>query len=279
MGGDVVVGVDGTVSSQRAVLWAAEAARIRSARLVLVHALREAEPRSVDGWSRLVGGDAALFLENEKRRVQRAEPGVVVVAVPEDNSPARVLARLSRGASLLVVGTRRTSRCARPWSGMLEYQVVAGSVCSVAVVPPVTGMFQNRVVVGTDGSADSRAAVRAAADLAGRLGAVLEVLHAWQRAGQRDDGEEPDLGSPPAAPRELVRDVVDGLGAERPGLEIQGRLVESHPVAALMEAAARSRVLVVGRRGAQRVPRVPVGSTSHALVLASPCALLVTRRA
>lgn len=280
MPSEVVVGVDGTVSSQRAVLWAAEAARARSADLVLVHATLESEPRVADEWSKLVGTEPAVVLRNEQRRAGQAAPGLVVRAEAPDDSPARALVRRSRTASVVVVGTRRMTRCARPWSGMLEYQVVAGSTCDVVVVPPVTGLFENRLVVGTDGSRDGQAAVTAAADLAVRLGAVLEVLHAWQRPGGcafQDEDEAGLAASPPARLRRLLGAVVDRTADARPGLTVEGRLVESHPVPALLAAASGSRVLVVGARGRQRVQRVRVGSTSHALTLSTPCALVVAR--
>lgn len=264
MGHEVVVGVEGTLSSRRAVHWAAEAAWARRTELLLVHAVGKPAPGQEAAWSRAVDGGVHEMLRREADRVRRAEPGLTVRAEVDLDTPARALTQRSRTAQLVVVGTRRTTAAQRVFSGSLSYQVAAGASCSVAVVPPLTGHAENRVVVGLDHSPDAQAAVRAGAREADRVGARLELLHAWQPPGEAGD-------------RALVDGAADDLADDFPGLAVDRRLVQSHPAIALLTAAAGARLLVVGSRGTDGVPRIPLGATSHALVLHAPCPVLVVR--
>lgn len=279
MSAEVVVGVSGTPSSERAVRWAGEAAVVRHAELVLVHAVGDA----VSGyglWDDGVAAGVQEVLDREADRVRAALPTLTVRTEIDLDRPARCLTNRSGTAALVVVGTRRTTQAQRVFSGSLAYQVVAGAHCPVAVVPPATAPSENRVVVGADGSPDSVAAVRAGAHEADVTGGVLEVVHAWQEVAVIAP-----VTPEPARLWSIVRDdeqvvlaeATAGLAEDFPGLVVERTLVESSPAEALLAAAARARLVVIGSRGRHGIARMLLGSTSHAVVLHSPSPVLVVR--
>lgn len=286
MAGEVVVGVDGTFCSQAAVRWGAEIALARHQELVLLHAVADA-PEGPDGrdgrdpaWEAASAAEAEQILARAAEHAHDEEPDLRVRTEVERGAPAPCLVRRSGTAGLVVVGTRRTTQAQHVYSGSLAYEILAGAACSAAVVPPAGDLADNRVVVGVDGSPDGAVALREAAREAGRLGAVLVAVHAWQ--------EPPALRTTSWVAPEVVarvrdradavlRGCVAALQEEVPGARIRTTLVHAPPAAALLAAAAHARLLVVGGRGVGGVARAPLGTTSHAVILHSRCPVLVVR--
>jgi nucleotide-binding universal stress UspA family protein len=280
MNGEVVVGVAGTPSSQDAVRWGADAAQARGVELVLVHAVGLPVAGYEGVWDDALNAGVSAMLAREAEVAGEAYPDLKVRTEVDMETPGRALTRRSGEASVLVVGTRRTTPQHRVYSGSLAYQVVAGARCPVVVVPPSVRVPENRVVVGADGSSEGLEAVRVAAREADRTGAVLQVVHAWR--------EPTILASVGWVPPELPSAVKDeervvlgestaGLAEEYPDLEVERTLAEADPSSALLAAAALARLLVVGSHGRGGVARMLLGSVSHAMVLHSPCPVLVVR--
>lgn len=134
------------------------------------------------------------------------------------------------------------------------------------------------VVLATDGSEESDLAARAAADLCGRTGADLHVIHAWD--------------STPAAFPVPVRVLRSRLPREEAAglLESQleriraggGAVKEAHlrrgPVAGEIAGLAReldADLVVLGTRGTGAMERLMLGSVSEEVARTSPCPTLV----
>ena len=135
MGGIVVVGVDESDGSRRAVEWAAEEARLRGAVL-----------RPVLAWSFLDQPegkfDAAYGEDDALRRLDQAleAAGVDLRAIEVDRRavndlPARALLDASKDADLLVVGSRGAGGFKGLLLGSVSQQVVQHAPCPVTVVP------------------------------------------------------------------------------------------------------------------------------------------------
>lgn len=143
------------------------------------------------------------------------------------------------------------------------------------------------IVVGFDGSEPAVAALRWAADEAALRGVELHVLRAWSLVGElsvalevRDDvtGPVPPVSELEAsAQRRLEGDIAEVLPAERRS-HVRCRAVRGHPVTALLEAAGRAELLVVGPRGRGRVAELVLGSVSLACVHQAPCPVVVVHR-
>jgi nucleotide-binding universal stress UspA family protein len=275
----VVVGVEGTESSQDALVWAARTALARHAPLHVLHAVGLPVVGLETYWDDAVEQAARDLVEKESLRATEAAPGVQVHTVVDQQSPGRALTQRSVDAQLVVVGTHRLTPAERVFSGSLAYQVAAGAHCPVVVVPTLPTEVADRVVVGADGSADSLAAIRAAAVEADRAGLALHVVHAWQQPAVYVDVNllaEYDHVFREAA-QVLLGESVAGLGEDFPDLVITQDLVQGQAATALLDAAQDARLLVVGSRGLHGVTRMLLGSVSHAVVLHAPCPVLVVR--
>ncbi|MFD5387088.1 universal stress protein [Streptomyces sp. NPDC127074] len=108
------------------------------------------------------------------------------------------------------------------------------------------------VTVGLDGSAESVAAAHWAADEAERRDLALRLTHAWILL-------RPPTPDSPAADEQnywakrIVHDTHAELARDHPKLTIIEDLVADEAETALLDAAARSRMLVLGSRGLDRV--------------------------
>jgi nucleotide-binding universal stress UspA family protein len=136
------------------------------------------------------------------------------------------------------------------------------------------------VVVGVDGSPSATRAAEAAADLATRRGLPLLVLHVFSW---------PALYPPilPASvaeqsdPRAVARQIVDTTAATvaqtHPDLDIDVRLVDGYPPAALVDASRRAAFLVVGHRGRGGFAELLTGSVGVHATTHARCPVLIVR--
>ena len=140
------------------------------------------------------------------------------------------------------------------------------------------------VVVGVDGTAESRAALQYAVEEAARRGgrvraiSVFVPVEYWAAelgvsARQVTADIEADL-------RQRTRAEVDAVRASRPGLTLVPVEVRALPGSAaqvLVEQSRTADLLVVGHRGHGAVASVMLGSVALRCVLTAECAVTVVR--
>lgn len=133
----IVVGVDGSSSSDEALLWAAEEAIRSSAELVLVHGWTypyagtksaASEPR--DEMRR----DAMRVLEAGTLRAAQVAPSVSTQAIISEEAPAKAILDAAVGSDLVVVGSRGRGGFASLVLGSVSRTVLQHSPCPVAVI-------------------------------------------------------------------------------------------------------------------------------------------------
>jgi nucleotide-binding universal stress UspA family protein len=128
----IIVGVDGSPDSRRAVEWAAELADHVDARVVAVHAvgLLEHERGDPDGTH------LRPQLDTWTAALDRLAPGRVerrlVVGEPVDALETVVA---DRAADLVVVGSRGTGTRAARRLGSTSLRLAEGCACPVVIVP------------------------------------------------------------------------------------------------------------------------------------------------
>ncbi|MFJ2776793.1 MULTISPECIES: universal stress protein [unclassified Kitasatospora] len=134
-----------------------------------------------------------------------------------------------------------------------------------------------RIVVGIDGSAPSKAALRWAVGQATLTGAVVHVVAAWEYpalygwfAPMTDNGFEE------SARRTLTAEVDEVVGADRP-VEIRESLVLGHAAEVLLEAAENADLLVLGSRGRGTFARTLLGSVSVRCAVHGACPVVIVR--
>jgi nucleotide-binding universal stress UspA family protein len=126
-------------------------------------------------------------------------------------------------------------------------------------------MRHTAIVVGTDGSEQSRTTVRWAAAQARLRSAPLKILTAypWNGPPEALDGVGELPG--PVAQRfgQLAAAAAAEARAQQPGIEVTGAAVIGDPATALVEAGRTAAMLVVGNRGRGGFASLVLGSVSQ----------------
>ncbi|MBO9555045.1 universal stress protein [Cellulomonas sp.] len=283
----IVVGYDGSTHADEALAWAAkEAARVR-APLQIVHV----EHALVDGY---VIADRPLdqvaqvgerVLARGVERVQGMEPDIEVTTHLElrDSAPA-VLVEASRGAQLLVVGSRGRGGFAGLLLGSVSIAVSAHAYCPVVVVrrhrpwaatPPV-----RPVVVGVDTSSTSARAVDFAFDQASGRSAPLVAVHGWEMPsmiGQVPPWRPAEVEELRVAEKALTSESLAGHAERYPDVEVRPLVRAGSPAQVLLAAAVDAEMLVLGSRGVGGFRGLLLGSVSQAVLHHATCPVAVVR--
>lgn len=138
--GRIVVGIDSSADSVRALRWALQEATLRDAELELVHAFPTPEIVALPAIVTLPTNDELRLGAEEIIEDALAEvggPGEVTVSTTvRAGGSARVLCEAAEGADLLVVGARGLGGFRGLLLGSVSQQVVAHSPCPVLVMVP-----------------------------------------------------------------------------------------------------------------------------------------------
>lgn len=133
----IVVGVDGSVYSERALDWALDEAKARRGKLVVLHSYEygivAANPYAGEALTQLEH-DAEELLE--RAIVRASASGIEVDGRIAYGSASHALVEASAGADLLVVGSRGRGGLAGALLGSVSQACVHHAACPVVVVPP-----------------------------------------------------------------------------------------------------------------------------------------------
>jgi len=280
---DVVVGVDGSEASRRALDRALRLARLTHRTTRVVHAWSAPSP-VVTPLSTPFVFDAQLrdqalhtascLLEQEiAAGLERAGydvAGPVLGLLKEGLAPA-VLAEAAEEAAVVVLGTRAHGRVTA-LLGTAVPHLLHRATCPVLVVPEraAAGEPFRRVVVGFDGSPSAQAALRWALDVAHADPTQLVVLRAT---------DERRLPSPWAHVRQSAAELRAEVVACDPRAEhADVQLVPGNADTVLPSAAGPQDLLVVGSRGRGGLKGMLLGSVS-AYCVSNPIATVAVVRA
>lgn len=140
-----------------------------------------------------------------------------------------------------------------------------------------TPIVPRRIVVGVDGSPESKEALRWAARLADAEKATIEVVSAWEDPvtyGWAAYPTYPESNPRAELEKATEQDVDEVFGEQRPaGLEI--KVAEGTPVRVLLRAAKDAVAIVVGSRGRGGFKELLLGSVSHAVTQHATVPVLV----
>jgi nucleotide-binding universal stress UspA family protein len=141
-----------------------------------------------------------------------------------------------------------------------------------------TGETARRIVVGVDGSDESKEALRWAAEQAGYTGSSLDVVTVWQvPLGFGWPAVLPEDYNPEADAKQVLDAVIEEVLGANPKVEIRRIVEEGQAAAALLEHSKGARELVVGSRGRGGFAGMLLGSTSNQCVQHASCPVVVTR--
>jgi nucleotide-binding universal stress UspA family protein len=280
----IVVGFDGSESSQQAIEWAASEAERRraSVRVVTSYSMEPltdfaagATDSGVDMTE--IEAECTDRLQSATAAVFDGHPGVDHEIEAVRVSPARALLTEAEHADLVVVGSTGAGAFTRFLLGSTTGALLASCPCPVVVVPTEAPESTGRIVVGTDGSEHADHAVRWAADEADRRGAELVIVHGWKRhyhltiegVDQADDFTPVDA--------ELILDqAVEAVRAVS-GANVVGQLVEGSVADTLLDLSKTADLLVVGSRGRGGFRAMLFGSIASSVATHSHCPAVIVR--
>ncbi len=265
---DVLVGYDGSLSSQEAVNWAAHEAGERGVMLTVCHA-----------WT---PGDAGPPLGPGEDPARESAQWILSTAVPNpdparvrhvlvEGPVARALCEQSAGASMLVVGSRSLEGLSGLLLGSVSLHVAARASVPVVVARghwrPAGGYVPGHVVVGVDGSP----AAEATLSFAGAEAALHQVPLTAVCALADAPG---DLAAAALIEEDFERSVIT-WEKDHPEVELHRLVTGASARHALLMAAQDAQLLVLGDRGRGGLPGMALGSIATALLSHAPCPVAV----
>lgn len=276
----VVVGVDGSDQSRRALRWAAEFAAHHRVPLQLVYAaevpveygpgmagpLYDLEALREHGESVV----AAAAVEATEVSTPIAEITISTDAVL--GSAVQVLRLRSESARLVVVGSRGRGAFRRTLLGSVSTSIARHAGCPVAVIPESETPPDGPVVVGVDGSPCSVEAVAIAFDEAARRGARLIAVHAWSefyryeaRSTMQTEAEA------------VLAEGLAGYAEKYPEVSVERNVVEDRPAKAILAAGAGAQLIVVGSHGRGGFVGMTLGSVAQTVLHGAEGPLIIAR--
>ena len=145
-------------------------------------------------------------------------------------------------------------------------------------------MFSS-IVVGTDGSDTATKAVRQAVELAGSLGAKLELVSAYEPVPAQRINEErreaPEDLQWAINPREDVDATLEEAAkiARDAGVQVELFARQGDPADAILDVAeeVEADLIVVGNKGMTGAKRFLLGSVPNKVSHHAPCSVLIIR--
>ncbi|POX51328.1 hypothetical protein C3489_20320 [Streptomyces sp. Ru71] len=287
----VIAAVDGSEDSLRALDWAADAARRRSAPLRAVH-VRQYVAWAQPGAPVVVPPppeEDPVLTEVRARLADR--PGLPATEyVGIDGAPGAALPELAADAQLLVLGSRGRGGFASLLLGSNGLTAARDAECPVVIVPRPDRTAEDtvpvepgpRVVVGLNADGPDEATLEFAFAEAALREARLQVVAAypWPAQSWTTPGEFLPPAIDQAAVEAETRVLTDGFLAphreRHPEVTAEPSVVPGDAAGNLVAASRGADLVVVGRhRRRLLAPTRLLGSVTHAVLLHAVCPIAV----
>ena len=279
----IVVGVDGSPTSDLAVDWAVAEATRRKLPLHIIHAFSYGYPKTKTGFGHSVDDLRQIARGVRKDAVSRASsanPDLTITWAESAYGPAPTLVVASETASTVVVGARGLSAVRGALVGSVSLQVATHAHCPVVVVHDMpTPPPGAPVVVGADGSALSTNAIAYAFEQASSRGVGLTVVHAWWLEYVEGAAAAAiwtvDWQQFAEEEQTLVAESLAGWQDKYPDVEVRRYSIRGLPVDALVRQSQSACLVVVGTRGRGGFKGLLLGSVSQGVIHRAQCPVAI----
>ena len=286
----VVVGTDGSESSFAAVTWAAREARLHRCPVHVVAALGAPTPYG-DGIrlppSYFADRDRAVHghLDRAAAIVRTVDHATPVIEITSEilAGPARpALIEASKSARMVVVGSRGLGQVTAALAGSVAVALTAHAHCPVVVLrePSAGATDIGEVVVGVDGTDNSRPALAAGFEEASLRGVGLVAMHTWSPftlSTVFDDQLDLPWDEVEVAEQAVLAESLAGWAERYPQTPVTRSVVRGNSAEQLRDRSADADLLVVGTHGRGGFAGMLVGSTSTVLLHSATCPLMIVR--
>jgi nucleotide-binding universal stress UspA family protein len=273
---ELVVGLDGSPDSRRALRWAAAVAARAAVPIRAVQAWSYPPLTVVPGWSTLVSPTEMDERTADDTRAVVGDvldevPGTVTVEALRGPAASAILKTVGPD-SMLVLGSRGRGGFAGLVLGSVSRECIEHAPCPVVIArddgPPTAE--DGVILVGKDGSDNAAQAMEWAGAFGALTGAAVVAVYVWQPTSSE---VKPRLHQRLRAEASAtVERWIDEGGHRADSVEAEGE-----PRTKLVELAERmdAKLVVVGRRGTSRLRGLRTGGVSSYLVTHSPATVVV----
>jgi len=180
-------------------------------------------------------------------------------------SQAIVDEAIENKVDMIVIGRRGRKGLAKALLGEIAAKVIAHAPCKVMVVPRAARIEYKNILVATDGSAHSDAALTEAVAIAKRCGSHLIALSAM-----RDESGQEEAKKQVAKAAEL---------AQKEGVSAEAVTPMGRPSEEIVETAGGRGVdlIVMGTYGKTGIKKLLMGSATEKVIGYAGCAVLVVK--
>jgi nucleotide-binding universal stress UspA family protein len=291
----IVVPTDFSALAEAAAVRATNLASLDGAEVHVVHAV--AVPLLVDPYgSSLPIGLSEVWealrqaakeqLEQTRKAIEAKGLSTVTAQISDSPDPVGSIAEAVRlhGADLIVMGTHGRRGLQRAFLGSVTERALRtldSPILAVKEDPEAAAKPIERILLAVDFSPHSDRAVEAAAGLAARLSASVDVVHAFDPFV----GYNPFLSDAGAeVQRKIESGVLERLATIREQLAQRGVRANTHfrhgyPVTVITDLARQigCQLIVMGTRGLRGLEHVLLGSVAERTLRTAPCSVLCVK--
>lgn len=270
--GTIVVGVDGSEGSNRALEWGAHQAAVENRTLTLVHVIHLVSPAFIEGTA-FDDGQTRVAFTNEGHRILDAARGQVesmghdveVREIVEVADPRAALLQLSENATMLVVGSRGRGKIGSLLLGSVSVAVARHAHCPVVIIRSGgTDTVRDGVLVGVDATELSHPVLEFAYRHASVHGLALSVVHylADPFAGTASASFIYADASDIEEEKMMLAEAMAGMAEKYPDVQVRTQLAKGLPGEGLVRLGEGMQLIVVGSHQDNLVRRAFQGSVS-----------------
>lgn len=283
----LLLSTDGSEFSEGAVREAISLAKRCSSKLLAVSVV-ETNPEYEAIAPQLVEKaekETRRILESIKERASKEGVDCDIIARQGEDVYQYITEEASKNkASMIIMGRRGRKGLKRMIMGSETARVIGHSPCSVLVVPRAARIEYKNILVATDGSRYSEAAVSEAVEIAKRCGSSLviisvvpsdtespfDIVHSEMHKGLISDEESKAAEKNVKSAKTM---------AEKEGISVSGFILAGRPYDAIIETAKENRtdLIIVGSHGRTGLAKLLMGSVTERVIGLSECAVLVVK--
>jgi nucleotide-binding universal stress UspA family protein len=277
----IVVAVDGSERNKSAVTWASAEAAADGCEVVLVTAIDDHLLPAPHFSIRSQEQSALDMLGDIRNEVRHIVDQQVVATEVVTGSTVDVLLDRSKDARMLVVGKRGLGGFARVIVGSTSIAVAGRAKVPVTIVPDTwkhATHVDAPIVLGIDPYRPEKHPIRLAFRRAERLDVRLVAVHGWEAptAYTLDAAAVTAMASQWEQEANTEFDRVLDVWRERfPDVEVQAVHSHSHPAMAVLDAAEKAQLVVLGRHTDGRLGGFAFGSVTRAVLHYAECPVMV----
>ncbi|CUR55147.1 putative universal stress protein A [metagenome] len=282
--GTIVVGIDGSASSNQALHWAIAQARLEHRPLTLAYGVTPhttwLDQGGLDRGMVLdsMRSDGVALLEKARDTVTEQDAGIEVHLVLRLVDPRVLLLDLAHAANLIVLGSHGRGPIRSLLLGSVGLAVSQHATCPVVVLRPhQTGIVRRGVLVGIDDTEGSRTVLEVAYRLASQRSLPLTILHCfWDVRTEVDGPAVVTPGDDSLAPEQLVvAEAVSGMSEKFPDVHVTRTLARGLADNGLVAASRQMDVVVVGSHHRGVLDGLVFGDVSRRVLEHAECVVLV----